>query len=101
LDNYLKSDIEFPFCVCWANEDWTRTWDGLEKDVLLEQKHGADEDRRFLEDILPLLKDRRAIKVDGKPMLLVYRADLFPDAKETVARWRQVARENGVGEIHL
>ncbi|MBB6187494.1 glycoside hydrolase family 99-like domain-containing protein [Rhodanobacter sp. MP7CTX1] len=101
IDNYLKSDIDFPFCVCWANENWTRTWDGLEKDVLLEQKHGPDEDRRFLEDLVPLLKDPRAIRVDGKPILLVYRADLFPDSKQTVALWREVAREHGIGELHL
>ncbi|WP_045761017.1 glycosyltransferase WbsX family protein [Xanthomonas albilineans] len=101
LDNYLKSDIDFPFCICWANENWTRTWDGLEKDVLLQQKHGDDQDRRFLEDILPLLSDHRAIRVDGKPILLVYRADLFPDSKETTKRWREVAREHGIGEIHL
>lgn len=101
IDNYLKSDIEFPFCICWANENWTRTWDGMEKDVLLEQKHGDDEDRRFLEDILPLLSDRRAIRVDGKPMLLVYRPDLFPNSKQTAERWRDVAREHGIGEIHL
>lgn len=101
LNNYLASDIDFPFCVCWANENWTRTWDGLEKDVLLAQTHGHDEDRRFIEDILPLLKDPRAIKVDGKPMLLVYRADLFPDSKQTVARWRETAEAHGLPGLHL
>ncbi|MDI7048187.1 glycoside hydrolase family 99-like domain-containing protein, partial [Escherichia coli] len=68
---------------CWANENWTRTWDGLEKNVLLEQIHSDDEDRHFIEDLIPTLKDRRAIKVDGKPMLLVYRADLFPDTRKS------------------
>ncbi len=101
LNNFLASDIEFPFCVCWANENWTRTWDGMEKNVLLEQVHSDEEDRHFIEDLIPILKDRRAIKVDGKPMLLVYRADLFPSAKNTVQRWREVARDHGIPELHL
>ncbi|MDN8045312.1 glycosyltransferase WbsX family protein [Burkholderia vietnamiensis] len=101
LNNFLASDIEFPFCVCWANENWTRTWDGQEKDVLLEQIHTEEEDRHFIEDLIPILKDRRAIKVDGKPMLLVYRADLFPDSKATVSRWREIARKHGIPDLHL
>ncbi len=101
LDNYLKSDIDFPFCVCWANENWTRTWDGLNKHVLLEQKHEENEGRRFLEDLLPLLKDRRAIKVDGKPLLLVYRINLLPNAVATTKLWRRLAEENGLPGLHL
>lgn len=101
LDNYLESDIDFPFCVCWANENWTRTWDGLEKDVLLAQVHGEEQDRRFIQDLLPLLKDHRAIRVDGKPLLLVYRADLFPHARATTNHWREIARQSGLEGLHL
>lgn len=101
LDLFLDSDIDLPFCVCWANENWTRTWDGNEKDVLLEQIHSASEDEKFILDLLPILKDPRAINVDGKPMLLVYRPTLFPDSKKTTDTWRKVALENGLKGLHL
>jgi glycosyltransferase involved in cell wall biosynthesis len=90
----------FPFCLCWANENWTRRWDGLESEVLMRQEYSDDADERFIRDVLPFLKDTRYIRVDGKAMLLVYRVDQLPDAKRTAAHWRQVAKEEGV-DLHL
>lgn len=94
-------DINFNYCVCWANENWTRTWDGKEKDVLLGQKHSPEDDAAFLTSLLPLFADSRYIKVDGKPVLLVYRVDLFPDMKATAARWRKLATDAGFPGLHL
>jgi glycosyltransferase involved in cell wall biosynthesis len=92
---------DFPFCICWANETWTRRWDGSEDDVLIAQPHSADSDARFIDDVLPVLADRRYITVDGKPVLLVYRAELLADPPATAEAWRGRAREAGLPGLHL
>ncbi|MCY9872548.1 glycoside hydrolase family 99-like domain-containing protein [Vibrio barjaei] len=101
LDKYVESDIDFPYCFCWANENWTKTWDGLDKEILLEQNHGGKDDIDFLIELLPIFNDDRYIKVDGKPVVLVYRADLFKDAKVLTQKWRELAREAGFPDLHL
>jgi len=92
---------DFPFCICWANEPWTRTWDGLDRDVLVEQHHDPESDRRFIEDVLPFLRDDRSIRVEDRPFLAVYRADRLSDPRAVAAAWRARCREAGVGDIHL
>jgi SAM-dependent methyltransferase len=66
----------------------------------MRQEYSDDADERFIRDVLPFLKDRRYIRVDGKPMLLVYRVDQLPDAKATAEHWRRVAKREGM-ELHL
>ncbi|OBU66934.1 hypothetical protein A9K58_10830 [Stenotrophomonas maltophilia] len=102
LRQWLADDsIELPFCLCWANENWARRWDGRDDDILIGQQHSAEDDLAFIAHVAPYLRDRRALKVDGRPMLLVYRPNLLPDARATAERWRRWCRDNGVGEIHL
>ena len=92
---------DFPFCICWANENWTRTWDGLDEDVLLEQRHSPETDERFLQELLPALRDRRYITVAGRPLVAVYRPGLLADAPATAARWRRIAAEAGLPGLYL
>ncbi|HEY9256120.1 MAG TPA: glycoside hydrolase family 99-like domain-containing protein [Stenotrophomonas sp.] len=102
LQQWLADDtIELPFCLCWANENWARRWDGRDQDVLMAQQHSAEDDLAFIAHIAPYLRDRRALRVDGRPMLLVYRPSLMPDPAATAQRWRQWCRDNEIGEIHL
>ncbi|WP_164479416.1 glycosyltransferase WbsX family protein [Methylocystis rosea] len=102
LDRMLATPaVDIEFCVCWANENWTRTWDGKANDILLAQSHSPESDRRFIRDAMKYLADPRYIRVDGKLMLLVYRADLIPNCADSMAIWRDEVRRAGLGELHL
>jgi len=102
LRQWLADDsIDLSFCLCWANENWARRWDGRDEDILIGQQHSAEDDLAFIAHVADYLRDRRALTVDGKPMLLVYRPHLLPDARATARRWRQWCLDNGIGEIHL
>lgn len=91
----------FPFCICYANENWTRRWDGQEKEILIHQKHSPDNDRRFIQDIIPILKDDRYIKIGNRPLVLVYRVTLFPNPFNTARIWREEAKKAGIEDLFL
>jgi lipopolysaccharide biosynthesis protein len=91
----------FPFCLCWANENWTRRWDGADQEILLKQEYGEEDDRNHLRALAPAFADPRYIRVDGKPVFIVYRTDLLPDVQRTVATWRDEAIRLGIGELYL
>lgn len=91
----------FPFCLCWANENWTRAWDGGEKEILLGQNYSIQDDRDHIKSLIPALLDRRYIRINDKPLLLVYRTELLPDALATATIWREEAMRAGVGELYL
>ena len=95
------ANITLPYCLCWANEPWTRTWDGRTDDVLMAQSHDAEDDLAFIAHVADYLRDPRYLRIDGKPVLLVYRPGKLPDARASAARWRAWCRDNGIGEIHL
>jgi len=102
LDEMLQSGKpDFPFCVCWANENWSRRWDGAEAEVLIAQVHSEETDQAFIHDVIPMLRDPRYIRVGGAPLLLVYRPGILPGPERTAAIWREACRTAGVGEIHL
>lgn len=88
--------------LCWANENWTRAWDGLDKEVLIcQQYQGEADDLSFIQDIAPYLADERYIRLDGKPMLAVYNVETLPDPTATAARWREYWRSNYQEDLFL
>ena len=102
LRNWLADPtIDFPFCLCWANEKWSRTWDGRGDEILIDQQHSSEDDLAFIAYVADYLRDPRCLRVDGKPMLLLYRPGLLPDTAATAQRWRNWCRDNGIGEIYL
>jgi glycosyltransferase involved in cell wall biosynthesis/SAM-dependent methyltransferase len=102
LDQVLANqDLDFPFCICWANENWTRRWDGLDSEVLIAQRHSPDDDVAFIRDIEPALRDPRYIRVHDRPLLIVYRPSLLPDARATAERWREYCRSVGLPDLYL
>lgn len=102
VDQLLRApQIDLPFCLCWANENWTRRWDGGEQEVLMPQSYSPELHERFARDLLPYFSDRRYIRVQGNPVLLIYRTDIIPDLKNTVASWRDAWRALGLGEVYL
>ncbi len=91
--------IDINFMLCWANENWTRTWDGQERDVLLEQKCSEDDPMNFIRDISRYLVDDRYIKHDGCPILLVYKPHLLPNFEQCVDIWKRYWRETHGKEL--
>jgi lipopolysaccharide biosynthesis protein len=102
FDEVLRSgEPEFPFCLCWANENWTSAWDGKAREVLIRQTYSPDDDLEHIRWLGAAFSDRRYIRVGGKPLLLVYRAHHLPDPLRTAECWRAEAERLGLGEIYL
>ena len=94
LEAFLANPtIDFPFCLAWANENWTRRWDGEEREILVEQVYDETREGELVDDLQRHFADQRYIRVDGRPLLVAYRADIIPDAGAAVARWRTLWRE--------
>ena len=102
LDDMLNDpESDMPFCLCWANENWTRRWDGVEHEVLLGQKYLPGDDRNFIKGLAPILQDSRYIRLRGAPLLIVYQPQLLPDPVNSAKVWREYCDRVGVGPIHL
>lgn len=102
LERLLKTDKpDFPFCLCWANENWTRRWDGQDKKILLKQMHSDEDDRAVILDLIRYMRRPNYIRINGKPFLSIYRMNQFPDIKRTIGIWRDTCRKEGIGEIYL
>lgn len=101
LERFLEIDHDFGFCICWANEPWSRRWDGSEHEVLMPQPHSLESDTQFIRDTLPILQDRRYLRVDGKPILIVYRVGLFKQPRVVFDRWREICIAAGLPGLHV
>lgn len=100
LDN---PSLDMPFCLSWANETWSRRWDGRDHHILIQQTHPADRERWRLhfDYLIRAWKDPRAIKVDGKPVFCIYRPQSIAGIDDMIAAWQTWSREAGLPGIYL
>jgi len=102
LDLILHNpDLKLPFCICWANENWTRRWDGNNDDILIEQTYSEDFAIRFIQSIAGLFSDSRYIRRNNRPLLVIYNANQIPNLKSVIQIWRNYCRTEGIGEIYI
>jgi len=93
---------DFPFCLAWANEPWSRRWTGEPTEILQDQTYGGAADgRRHFDYLLPAFQDKRAIKINGKPVFLIYKANLIPNIRNMLAEWRELAQKHGLPGVYL
>ncbi len=101
LKQWLQhSELDLHFCICWANENWTRRWDGLNNEVLMAQDHSADDDLAFIADVAifsgPSLRECR--RTAGVTCLSSW---IAAGHHATTERWRAWCSDNGIGQIFL
>ena len=105
LENFLKDkSLDMPFFMFWANEHWTKLWgDGEMNKILFKQELLENDDEKFMNDILPYMKDDRYIKIDNKPVLVIYQTEIFEHDRylKFVDKINQIAKENGFNGIYL
>ncbi|MCA0228365.1 glycoside hydrolase family 99-like domain-containing protein [Patescibacteria group bacterium] len=102
LDTVLKhKEWDFNFMICWANENWTRRWDGRNQDILIAQEHRQDDPLKFIKDVEPIITDPRYVKVNGRPVLAVYRADELDNTENYAKVWREYIKEKHGLDLQL
>lgn len=102
LDDMLADpESDMPFCLCWANENWTRRWDAADNDILIAQKYLPGDDLNFIKSLIPFFKDSRYIRFDGAPFFIVYRPQHLSDARKSAVIWRDYCKTVGIGRIHI
>ena len=102
LDIFLSNiDIYFKFLLIWANEDWTRRWNGYEGSILIKQEYKENDIYDFIKDIKKYIIDKRYIKVNDKPVIGLYEPKKIPNLSNTILNWRNKAKEIGFDDIYI
>jgi lipopolysaccharide biosynthesis protein len=103
IDNLLATGKpDFPFCLIWANENWTKKWDGLDQEIIIKQEYSFIDDKAHMEFLCKnVFVDKRYIRIKNKPVFIVYRTELFPDIQNTAKIWQQTAMDFGFDGLYL
>jgi hypothetical protein len=97
-----SGEPDFPFCLCWANQTWTGIWHGTPNRILIEQTYpGMEDHRRHFETLLPALSDKRYLRVDGKPLFVIYAPKEIPESARVMDFWRELASKSGLTGLFL
>ncbi len=101
IDRKLQNEKEdLPFMFCWANENWTRTWDGFDKTILIQQNYSHEDDLSHIQFLIRYFKDPRYIRINNKPVFAIYKSNNLPNIKKTIEIWREAAANEGL-ELYL
>jgi len=96
-----SGEPDFPFCLCWANENWTRAWDGLDRQILIQQQYASEDSRQHIEWLIRAFYDVRYIKINNCPLLLIYRFDQIPNLENLIECWRGETKAAGLSDLYL
>jgi Glycosyltransferase WbsX len=98
-----NKDIDFPFCLSWANETWSRRWDAQDHQILIKQTHPPTKEswKKHYDYLIKAWKDPRAIKVDGKPVFIIYRPQRIEKINDMLAYWRELALLDGLPGLYF
>ncbi|MBJ7967348.1 MULTISPECIES: glycosyltransferase WbsX family protein [Bacillus cereus group] len=101
LRNQCK-EIDFPYCLCWANESWTRSWDGKDQEVLMRQEYGDESDwKEHFNYLLPFFKNKNYLNINDKPIFVIYRPASIPNLNKMLGLWNEWAQSEGLLGIHF
>ena len=103
MENMLNNlKINIPFCISWANESWARTWDGKEKNILIQQKYEGETDwEAHINYLIPFFKDERYIKINNKPVFLLYTASRIENCEKMIKYWNERLQKEGFSGIYI
>ena len=102
LNLFIKySNIYFHFLLIWANENWTKKWDGKDNEILMKQEYKLDDPKNYIKDIKKYLTDKRYIKIENKPVLGIYEPNKIQNLTDTIQIWREKSKKYGIGEIFI
>lgn len=91
--------VDIPFCICWANDTWTKSWVG-EKKILIEQKYGERKEwEKHFDYLLPFFKDNRYIKENNRPLLVIYKPENIDCLDDMLNCWMDLSIKNGFDGI--
>lgn len=96
-----RPEVDIPFCLTWANENWTRRWDGKNSEILIEQKYSLESGERLIQHLAEYFRDPRYIRVGNRPVFNVYRPSRIPDVRQVVQAWRSEAQKLGFEDLYL
>lgn len=101
VDEFFSSDIDYPFCFCWANEDWKKQWFGTSNESLIVQSKTVESYNGFIHSILKYLKDERYMTVNGKKVLVIYKPESIPSPENVLNYWREVIQDEIGKELYI
>lgn len=102
LKNMLSDkDVDIPFCLCWANHNWTKNWDGGNTEIIIEQTYDENTFTKFIDDLIPYFRDERYIKINNKHLLIIYQPAFLPNAKACADVWKKYAKQKYGIDLYL